>query len=64
MNLISPIRNTNQRIGTHGPLCVSEVGSGAMDFSCTDYTWITLLNNKVDNKLNVKKSKIEKKNQL
>jgi hypothetical protein len=28
---ISPIGNTNQRMGVHGPLNISEVGSGAME---------------------------------
>jgi hypothetical protein len=31
MNLISLIGNTNQRMGVHGPLNISEVGSGAME---------------------------------
>jgi hypothetical protein len=30
-NFISPIGNTNQRMGEHGPLNISEVGSGAME---------------------------------
>jgi hypothetical protein len=30
-NLISPIGNTNQRMGVHGHLNISEVGSGAME---------------------------------
>jgi hypothetical protein len=29
-NLISPIGKANQRMGVHGPLNISEVGSGAM----------------------------------
>jgi hypothetical protein len=28
INLISPIGNTNQRMGVHGPLNISEAGSG------------------------------------
>jgi hypothetical protein len=31
MNLISTKVNTNQRMGVHGPLNISEVGSGAME---------------------------------
>jgi hypothetical protein len=31
IDLISPIGNTNQRMGVHGPLNISEVGSGAME---------------------------------
>jgi predicted nucleotidyltransferase len=31
INLISPIGNTNQRMGVHGSLNKSEVGSGAME---------------------------------
>jgi hypothetical protein len=29
----SPIGNTNQRTGVHGPLNISEVGSGAMEIA-------------------------------
>jgi hypothetical protein len=30
-NIISPIGNTNQRMGVHGTLDISDVGSGAME---------------------------------
>jgi hypothetical protein len=30
-SISSPIGNTNQRVGEHGPLNISEVGSGAME---------------------------------
>ena len=31
INIISPIGNTNQRMGVHGPLNILEVGSGALE---------------------------------